>query len=186
MCLHCCSFVGKSLVWHFLRYHWWKMSLVFTWSREAKWPFLAKWDKHRNTNNSHMIWHQLRSASHSLSSLTQSYVFFSCSICLLAVHIFFFFFFWSEDTFGDSWRKDKVSAHDPCRIFGPVQNVHKTSGPWHKELEIWPMPKCPWAYLVHPKWFWTGSNKYQGSFGVDQVSPWMLCRIRCNQISKII
>ena len=88
MCLHCGSFVGKPLVWHFLSYHWWKMSFVFTWSHEAKWPFLAKWNKHRNTNNSHMIWHQLRSASHSLSSLSWSYVFSSCSICLLAVHIF--------------------------------------------------------------------------------------------------
>ena len=157
MCMHCGSFVGKPLVWYFLSYHWWKMSFVFTWSHEAKWPFLAKWNKHRNTNNSHMIWHQLRSASHSLSSLSWSYVFSSCSICLLAVHIFLVG--GNENVFGDSWRKDKVSVHDPCRIFGPVQNGHKTSGPWHRSLKSDPCQN------VHEH-IWSTQN----GFGLGQIN----------------
>ena len=56
-----------------------------------------------------------------------------------------------------------------------------------KICDIWSSPKCPWAYLVHAKWFWTGPfsmylmspwtfwmgpnmAKYQGPFVVDQMS----------------
>ena len=38
-------------------------------------------------------------------------------------------------------------------MFGP-----QTFGPHQKVLEIWSYPKCPSAYLVHAKWFWTGAN----------------------------
>ena len=56
------------------------------------------------------------------------------------------------------------------QIIGAAQNVRKIFSTLQKVLEICSNPKCPRAYLVHAKWFWTGPNIKKKYFGVDQLS----------------
>lgn len=54
------------------------------------------------------------------------------------------------------------------QTFGPIRNIHETFGPHQKGFEIQFCPKHPWAYLVHDKWFWTGSN-------IKDILRWIKC-----------
>lgn len=106
--------------------------------------------------------------------------------------------FWS--TFVWLWTKGGTVR--PHGTFGPFLNFQQTFGPCQKVPEIWSLPKFPWAYLVHVKWFWTGPNikdillwtkcsmdvldrtkwscDYQGHFGMDHVSyEWHVLCIKC-------